>query len=191
MKCKALGCRGDYPAPDIIDGVAYFVCFSCGDVHEERNYRVYTIEERIAMFEAEYGVKLPPEYLPYVATKGKGVVKLPACENEMTEFYFGEGFYSFAQLVGIEPDPYGSSLFDSASLCEEWGLPEKLILIEGDGHTWLALDYRASDSYPQVIVIESDEGHHLLVANSFQEFVQSILPYESVYDTDGNIVYVG
>ncbi len=24
MKCKGKGCRNDYPAPDIIDGTAYF-----------------------------------------------------------------------------------------------------------------------------------------------------------------------
>nr|WP_315485423.1 SMI1/KNR4 family protein [uncultured Undibacterium sp.] len=189
MKCKGIGCRCDYPEPDMIDGIAYFVCSSCGDLHEVKNYRVYSTEERIQMFEDEYGVRLPPEYIQYAGTKSSSVVKLPLCDNESTQFYFGEGFYTLGKLADIEPDPYGSSIFDSASLAEEWGLPKKLMLIEGDGHTWLALDYRESTTDPKVIVIESDEGKHLLVANNFKEFVQSILPYDSVYDTNGNIIY--
>jgi hypothetical protein len=189
MKCKGIGCRSDYPTPDIIDGTAYFVCASCGDLHEVKSYRVYTTEERIKMFEDEYGVRLPPEYIQYAGTKGSSVVKLPSCGNDLTQFYFGEGFYTIGKFAGIEPDPYGSSIFDSASLTEEWGLPNKLVLIEGDGHTWLALDYRESAVDPTVIVVESDEGNHLLVANNFREFVRSILPYDSVYDTDGNIIY--
>jgi hypothetical protein len=189
MKCKGIGCRSDYPEPDIIAGTAYFVCSSCGDLHEEKNYRVYSIEERIEMFEDEYGVRLPPEFIQYAGTKDLSVVKLPSCDKESTQFYFGEGFYEVGKFAGIEPDPYGFSIFDSASLTEEWGLPKKLVLIEGDGHTWLALDYRESTTDPKVIVIESDEANHLLVANNFKEFVQSILPYDSVYDTDGNVIY--
>lgn len=189
MKCKGKGCRNDYPAPDIINGTAYFVCASCGDLYEVDNYRVYSIEEKITMFEDEYGVKLPPEYLKYASTDCSGVVKLPPCDNYWTQFYFGESFYNFGKLANIEPNRYGASLFDSASLAEEWGLPKKLVLIEGDGHTWLALDYRESNTSPKVIVIESDEGNHLEVAPTFEEFVQSILPYESVYDSDGNVIY--
>ncbi|NHQ85570.1 SMI1/KNR4 family protein [Iodobacter sp. HSC-16F04] len=191
MKCNGIGCRSDYPEPDIIDGTAYFVCSSCGDFHEVENYRVYSTEERIKMFEDEYGVRLPPEYTQYAGTNGSRVVKLPSCYNDSTQYYFGEGFYTIGEFSGIEPNPYGSSIFDSASLIEEWGLPKKLLLIEGDGHTWLALDYRESSTAPKVIVIESDEGNSLLVANNFKEFVESLLPYESVYDTNGNVIFNG
>jgi hypothetical protein len=27
-------------------------------------------------------------------------------------------------------------------LAEEWGLPSPLVLLSGDGHCWIALDYR-------------------------------------------------
>lgn len=191
MKCNGIGCQSDYPEPDIIDGTAYFVCSSCGDFHEVENYRVYSIAERIKMFEDEYGVRLPPEYTQYAGTDGSRVVKLPSCDNYSTQFYFGEGFYTVGKFAGIEPDPYGTSIFDSASLTEEWGLPKKIVLIEGDGHTWLALDYRESNTDPKVIVIESDEGNSLLVADNFKEFVHSFLSYESVYDTNGNVIYNG
>lgn len=189
MRCRGMNCGSDYPDPDIIDGRAYFVCSSCGDLHEVDNYRVYSTEEKIEKFEDEYDVKLPPEYVQYAGASSIGVVKLPPCDSISTQLYFGEGFYVIGSFAGIEPDGYASSIFDSAYLTKEWGLPEKLVLIEGDGHTWLALDYRESKTDPKVIVIESDEGKSLLVANTFKDFVQSVLPYESVYDSNGNLIY--
>lgn len=186
MKCKA--CPNEYPEPDIIDGTAYFVCASCGHVHEIENYRVYSDEERIKIFEKEYGIKLPNEYIKYAGTNDSWVVKLPPCNSESTQYYFGEGFYEIGEFSGLDPEKY-RSIFDSSALIDEWELPKKLVLIDGDGHTWLALDYRESNKDPKVIVIESDEGNSLVVANNFKEFVSLLLTYESVYDTDGNVIY--
>lgn len=188
MKCRA--CPNEYPAPDIIDGTAYFVCSNCGDVHEVENYRVDTPEKRIKIFEMKHGFRLPLGYNKYAGTNDSWVVKLPPCDTDSTKYYFGEGFYVIGGFFGLDPDKY-PSIFESADLVDEWGLSKKLVLIDGDGHTWLALDYRDSDLEPKVIVIESDESNYLVVANNFNDFVQSLLPYESVYDTDGNIVYNG
>lgn len=188
MKCRA--CPNKYPEPDIIDGTAYFVCSSCGDVREVENYCVYTPEEIIETFENKYGVKLPGEYIKYAGANESWVVKLPPCNTDSTKYYFGEGFYLIGSFSGLDPDKY-RSIFDSAELVKEWKLPKKLVLIDGDGHTWMALDYRDSDTEPKVIVIESDECNYLVVANNFNEFVQSLLPYESVYDMNGNVIYNG
>jgi hypothetical protein len=186
MKCRA--CPEDYPEPQIIDGVAYFVCADCGDVYEVDNYRVYTHEELVDVFEKENDVKLPDEYIKFAGEKHSWIVKLPPCNTESTNYYFGEGFYEIGALSGLDPDQY-RSIFDSPSLIEEWQLPKGLVLIDGDGHTWLALDYRVSKTTPRVIVIESDESNYLVVASNFNEFLQSLLPYESVYDLDGNVIY--
>ena len=40
MKCSS--CSDEYPEPDIIDNVAYFVCSSCGHLHEVKNYQALT-----------------------------------------------------------------------------------------------------------------------------------------------------
>lgn len=186
MKCRA--CQNKYPTPDIIDGTAYFVCSSCGNVYEVENYREYTSEERIQIFESKYGFKLPDQYIKFAGTNDAWVVKLPPCDTNSTKYYFGEGFYEIGEFSGLNPDKY-CSIFDSAGLVKEWELPTQLVLIYGDGHTWLALDYRCSDTEPKVIVIESDEFNYLVVANNFNDFVKSLLPYESVYDDDGNIIH--
>lgn len=102
MKCKA--CPHDYPEPDIIDGTAYFVCSRCGHVYEVENYRIYTTEERIEIFEEEYGVKLPSEYITYAGTGDSRVVKLPPCNTASTKYYFGDGFYEICKFSGLNPE---------------------------------------------------------------------------------------
>ena len=186
MNCRA--CPNEYPEPNIINGTAYFVCENCGDVYEVDNYRVYTKEELIEIFEKENAIKLPEEYIKYAGTNDSWVVKLPQSDTGSLKFYFGEEFYEIGGFSGLDKNKY-RSVFDSASLVKEWNLPLKLVLIDGDGHTWLALDYRSCDKDPKVILIESDEGNSLVVANSFKELVLSLLPYESVYDRSGNIIY--
>ncbi|MGY3215794.1 hypothetical protein ACVWWV_000296 [Bacillus sp. TE9122W] len=39
---------------------------------------------------------------------------------------------------------------DSAYLIKEWELPEGLVLISGDGHTWVAMDYRKMKKNPAI-----------------------------------------
>ena len=133
---------------------------------------------------------MPEEYVNYIGTKQSWVVKLPPCTSETTQYYFGAGFYEVGEFSGLDPEE-DRSIFHSASLVETWGLPEKLILIDGDGHTWLALDYRESAKNPKVIVIESDTSNSLVVAHSFQAFIQSLFPYESVYDIESNFIHNG
>lgn len=188
MKCKA--CSSQYPAPEIIDGTAYFVCADCGDVSEVKNYREYTSEERLSEFENLSGFKLPPQYSQYAGRNDSWVAKLPSTDDETLNYYFGEGFYTIDQFSMIDPEQY-RSIFDSPALIKEWGLPERLVLIDGDGHTWLALDYRESKYNPKVIVMESDNHKFLAVSKTFDEFVQSLLLYEDVYDNEGNIIYLG
>ncbi len=113
MKCK--NCSNEYPEPDIIDTTAYFVCTNCGYLHEVENYRIYTTEEKIHKFENEYGVKLPHEYIQYAGTCDSLVVKLPSCNSDSTQYYFGDGFYEIGKFSSLEPDECGS-IFNSAGL---------------------------------------------------------------------------
>lgn len=63
-------------------------------------------------------------------------------------------------VVGEEDD----TIFCTASMIAEWGLPEDLVLLDGDGHCWLAFDYRSKRIDPPVIVIESLDCSWLTIA---------------------------
>ena len=184
MRC----CKKELSNPDIVDGTAYFVCPECGNLREVKNYKVYTTEEALLHFEEKYGFILPKEYVLLSNSKETQVVKLPTCENETLEYYFGEGFYEVGTFASVDPNAeYSIHSFISAG--REWGLPSAYVPLEGDGHTWLALDYSDSSIEPRVVVTETDGGNSLVVANSFSEFISGLLRFEEVYDFDGNVIY--
>lgn len=184
MRC----CSRELKNPDIVDGTAYFVCPECGGVREVENYRVYTHEEALSYFKEKYGFTLPKEYVKFSESEETKVVKLPSCENETLKYYFGEGFYEIGTFASVDPNSE-YSIYSSISSGREWGLPETYVPLEGDGHTWLALDYGDSFTEPKVVVTETDEGNSLVVANTFNEFVSNLLQYEEVYDLNGNVIY--
>jgi hypothetical protein len=186
MKC----CRKEYPEPDIIDGTAYFVCPECGEVREIENYRVYTPQESLDLFEKEHGLKIPSQYINYAGTHSPHVIKLPKALSDTNNDYWGDGFYTVGDYLGLDPNE-GRSIFDNGWFVQEWELPEKLVLIEGDGHEWLALDYRDSLIEPRIIVIESEGCSYKVMAKTFNDFMGSLIEYESVYDMDGNVIYEG
>lgn len=184
MKC----CRKELENPDIIDGTAYFVCVECGELRKVANYHVYSIEESFGHFKDKYGLDLPKEYIYFQEIEHCSVFKLPPSDNKSINYYFSEDFYVTGDIANINPNA-DYSVYDSASSGWEWGLPENYIAIEGDGHTWLALDYSSSTVNPSVVVVETDDGNSLKVAESLREFMPNILRYEDVYDADGNIIY--
>ncbi|MFF8835894.1 SMI1/KNR4 family protein [Streptomyces sp. NPDC015130] len=61
-------------------------------------------------------------------------------------------------------------------MVEEWGLPSPLVLLSGDGHCWIALDYRAcgKDEEPSVTWFDVDHGTELPLAADFQAFVERL-----------------
>jgi len=184
MRC----CRKELKNPDIVDGAAYFVCPECGEVRVVENYRVYTQEEALSYFKEKYGFTLPKEYVKLSELEETTVVKLPVCENESLKYYFGEGFYEIDTFASVDPNAE-HSIYCTISSGREWGLPKAYVPLEGDGHTWLALDYGDSLTEPKVIVTETDDGNSLVVANNFNEFLSNLLQYEEVYDLDGNVIY--
>jgi len=63
------------------------------------------------------------------------------------------------------------TIFCSRVVTKEWGLPSGLVLLEGDGHYWLAFDYRTVDANPPLILIEAESCSWLTVATNFQDFL--------------------
>ncbi|WP_167495973.1 SMI1/KNR4 family protein [Shewanella polaris] len=181
-------CGNKISSPDFIDGTAYFVCNECGNVREIKNYRTYTPEESLVYFENKYGLNLPSKYIEVSGSRSTKVIKLNSTDIESLNFYFDDGFYEIGRFASIDPN-HKNSIYDNISSGREWGLQNKFIPLEGDGHTWLALDYRESNVEPKVVVTETDDGNSLVVANSFDEFISNLLRYEEVYDLNGNIIY--
>lgn len=61
----------------------------------------------------------------------------------------------------------------SPSMMKEWGLPERQVLLSGDGHWWITLDYRRGD-IPSVAWIDVECGQDIPVAPTFAVFLAGL-----------------
>jgi len=69
----------------------------------------------------------------------------------------------------------GEGILLSSSLKKEWGLSNRLVYLFGDGHTWVALDYRRyKGNEPPVVYVDLETEKQILIANSFREFIDSL-----------------
>ncbi|MFE4239839.1 SMI1/KNR4 family protein [Peribacillus butanolivorans] len=62
----------------------------------------------------------------------------------------------------------------------KWDLPKGLILLCGDGHSWVALDYRNTKSDPPVIFIDTETDELIKLANNFAAFLENFTEHEKV-----------
>lgn len=75
------------------------------------------------------------------------------------------------ELHGIGTE---TNILDSPAIIKEWDLPENIILISGDGHTWIALDYREYSENPPVILIDEDVAGVQTLAANFEDFINGL-----------------
>ncbi|MCL1125877.1 SMI1/KNR4 family protein [Shewanella surugensis] len=146
--------------------------------------------------ESELGIIFPKSYLDLLR-KWNGGYSDPSYQIKIEgnvpidlDYYLREGFWDVSSIAGIWDSKGECSMLYLLDVAKEWGLPEKVIPLQGDGHTWVAFDYRGSNNAePKVIFIESDENKSFILANNFNDFVGKLIPYADVYDYDGNIIY--
>lgn len=82
----------------------------------------------------------------------------------------------FDRLMGIGDHERTVSLLDSPYLIKEWGLPAPAVLLSGDGHYWIALDYRACGRHrePSVTWFDGDRNEELALAPDFRSSVEGL-----------------
>jgi len=81
----------------------------------------------------------------------------------------------FDALMGIGSH---DSILDMPYLVEEWGLPSPLALLSGDGHCWVALDYRSCGHHgePSVTWFDTELEMEVPLAADFRSFVEALVP---------------
>jgi len=121
------------------------------------------------------------------------LVKLP--EQEIPEHlrrYVDHGYVSVFDINGIgSGDGLGRgqrNVLETEYLVGEWELPSPIVILCGDGHWWIAFDYRKSADNPPIVFIESDSHDTLHIANNFSDFLSMLVRYEAVFDRDGNLI---
>ncbi len=133
--------------------------------------------DMVGAAEEQLGLALPVDLLALLGLQNGGVVAdswdaCPAAANS-----YSRNHVPFEDLMGIgRPEAGCLTLLDTPYLVEEWGLPSPVVLLSGQGHYWIALDYRVCGprDEPSVIWLDSDLESELPLAPDFRSFVERL-----------------
>ncbi|MFE5940610.1 SMI1/KNR4 family protein [Streptomyces sp. NPDC056470] len=137
-------------------------------------------DESIAEAERHLNVRLPASLLDLLRERNGGPVAsgrdaFPTSRPTS----WAPDHVPFDFVMGIGRREQALSLLDSPYLVEEWGLPRGVVLISGDGHCWIGLDYRGRDGEPSVAWFDADGGSELALAPDFRSFLAGLTSEES------------
>lgn len=145
----------------------------------------------VAAAERELGVTLPSAYVDLMRSCNGGYTRDAALATSQPVSWAAD-HVSVDSINGIpaigERGPFGTGLgiLKSGYMTAEWGLPEGLVLLTGDGHWWIALDYRASGPAgpPTIVWIDVEMGEDVPLADGFDTFLANLVPESDFPDPD-------
>jgi hypothetical protein len=122
------------------------------------------------------GVVLPGTLLALLRIQnGGGVADVRSAYPTGESTSWAAGHVPFEYLMGIGRAEGRLSILDTPYLVEEWDLPAPVVLLSGDGHWWIALDYRKPGE-PSVTWLDADAEEELALAPDFRSFVEALTP---------------
>ncbi|MCM3137599.1 SMI1/KNR4 family protein [Bacillus safensis] len=151
------------------------------EIDEEGYHTLKKINaEEIAKAEKKLGVTLPDTYKKLILEQNGGYTVHNAFPTTHSNSW-AEDHIQFNHLLGIAED---EGIMDSVYLIKEWELPEGLVLINGDGHTWVAMDYRKTKENPAIHYFDVEMEEDFKLADSFDEFIEGLYTVEYTVDEE-------
>lgn len=137
-------------------------------------------KEDVWKAEEHFGVKLPREYVELLRIQNGGYL-LKDSINIGVEID-NEHTLAIDYLLGIKED---KGIMETGYLLNEWGIDSNhLIVISGDGHYFIVLDYREDQNNPKVAYLISDSGELIELFPTFYEIMNELVPDESEISYD-------
>lgn len=137
----------------------------------------------VASAEEKLNVKLPNSYIKILKQQNGGCIKYDAYPSTVPTSWADDHVHINHNL-GIGEK---NSILESEYLIQEWELPRNIVLLSGDGHSWIALDYRKTNENPQVIYIDCEANQQVKLANSFDEFLQGLYVAAEIVEENGEV----
>nr|MDH3176515.1 SMI1/KNR4 family protein [Bacillus pumilus] len=151
------------------------------EIDDEGYYTLKKITaEEVAKAEDKLGVTLPDTYKKLILEQNGGYTVHNAFPTTHSNSW-AEDHIQFNHLPGIDED---EGIMDSAYLIKEWELPEGLVLINGDGHIWVAMDYRKTKENPAIHYFDVEMEEDFKLADSFDEFIERLYTAEYTVDEE-------
>ncbi|MFQ6328288.1 SMI1/KNR4 family protein [Nocardia sp. CWNU-33] len=155
-------------------------------------WRYPTDDDHVALTDAairdaeeKLGVRLPTSLLRLLRVRNGGIVSDRWDAFPVEGSGWSEHYACFDYLNGIR-DEDDFTLLDTPDMVQEWELPAPVVLLHGDGHWWVALDYRACGptGEPSVVEIDSDGPEVVYLASDFESFVEGLTSSEQFSRAD-------
>lgn len=140
-------------------------------------------DEMVARAEETLGRSLPSSYLELMRRCNGGYLR-DTCVPTSRPTSWAPDHVSVRAIFGVPAVDdngrfgTGAGLLSTPYMISEWGLPNDVVLLDGDGHTWIALDYRGTGEgeEPPVVWLDVERDDELTIALSFGELVRSLRP---------------
>jgi hypothetical protein len=137
-------------------------------------------DEMAAAAQHVLGVTLPSELIALLRVQNGGYTR--GFAYPMTRrTTWAEDHVPLNELFGIVTDTSietAQNILDTAYMTAEWGLPPRQVLLSGEGHWWITLDYRGGDT-PTVAWIDVECDDDVQIASSFSEFLTGLVSIET------------
>lgn len=140
----------------------------------------------IEVVKKNFGVNLPNTYIELLKKQNGGFIKFNALYTKDL-FFEGNSYIHLDHLLGIKEN---SGILQTADIKNEWNINKgNIIIINGDGHTWIALDYNEIvNNEPSVIHIDTNEETKITkVFNNFDEMLQNLCIENVEVEFEGSI----
>lgn len=144
--------------------------------HNSYNHPPLT-DEMLASAEKGLDVKLPALFVELLRLQNGGYTKgfaFPMIEKTS----WAEDHIPLSDMFGIVTNhsvDTALNILQTPYLTNEWGLPERQVLLTGEGHWWITLDYRGGTE-PTVKWIDVERGDEVHIADSFEDFFNGLVP---------------
>lgn len=142
----------------------------------------FLTDDMVITAEAILNVKLPKLLIDLLKIQNGGYTR--GFIYPMTvKTSWAENHVSLSQLFGIVTDPTiktGQNILDTEYMIKEWGLPDNQVLLNGDGHWWITLDYRTT-TIPTVRWIDVECNQDIHMAGTFDDFIKGLVREEPCY----------
>ncbi|MBO9128520.1 SMI1/KNR4 family protein [Bacillus sp. 165] len=144
----------------------------------QKNNDYYKLEpvtvEIIKKAEEKLKIKLPSSYIKILKEQNGGNIKFDSFPSVVPTSW-DDDHINVDHILGIGEE---KGILESEYLIQEWGLPNNIVLISGDGHSWIALDYRNTSEEPPVIFIDVEEEQIINLAPNFEIFLNGLTVWE-------------
>lgn len=120
---------------------------------------LHSVEKRLEL-------KLPQEYVDLMKTRNGGSLARKIFKLDKDEIVID-------YILGIgESEDEG--VLTTIYMSKEWELPGDIVLLGGDGHTWVFLDYRKDKENPSVSYIDTETDVDVMIASNFTDFINKL-----------------